>query len=118
MINVHEILKKKKERKEKLEVLLKVIIDQLKDFGVLKIVLFGSLKNGEIDVNSDLDLLVIVPSDRSSKEWSNRIYESTKRGLASDLIVYTEKELKDNLANSSFLRDILSNGTVVYEKKL
>ncbi|MCS7202697.1 MAG: nucleotidyltransferase domain-containing protein [Dictyoglomus sp.] len=44
------------------------ILEELKKLGALKIILFGSLVHGDVDVNSDLDLLVIMPNTKSGKE--------------------------------------------------
>lgn len=44
------------------------ILEELKKLGALKIILFGSLIHGDVDVNSDLDLLVIMPNTKSGKE--------------------------------------------------
>lgn len=117
-MELKEILKRKNERKARLERSLGSIIAQLKDRGALKIILFGSLHKEEVDVYSDLDLLVIMPSTMSGKEWSDLIYMNIERGVASDIIVYNQDEFEDKLQTSSFLRGISNSGKVVYEKKV
>ncbi len=42
--------------------------------GAQKIILFGSLASGDVDVNSDLDLFVLMPSAKTGKEWTDIIY--------------------------------------------
>ncbi|MBW1729169.1 MAG: nucleotidyltransferase domain-containing protein, partial [Deltaproteobacteria bacterium] len=110
-----EILQKKDERKVKLQTSLDLIINQLKNLGVLKIIIFGSFAKGDVDVNSDLDLFVLMPSPRTGKEWMDIIYEKIDRKVASDIIVFNEEELKEKLPSSSFLQSI-TKGKVVYEK--
>ncbi|MEN2983656.1 MAG: hypothetical protein ABDH25_01350 [Dictyoglomaceae bacterium] len=44
------------------------MLEELKKLGASKIILFGSLAHG------DVDLLVIMPNTKSGKEWSNLIY--------------------------------------------
>jgi len=58
---------KKEGEREKLQTSLDSIVSQLRNIGALKIILFGSLAEGDIDVYSDLDLLVIMPSTMSGK---------------------------------------------------
>lgn len=58
MPKLKEILQRKNERKAKLQASLDSIVSQLKSLGALKVILFGSFAKGEVDVNSDLDLLV------------------------------------------------------------
>jgi len=115
MSKVQEIIKKKKDRKNKLLSSLDLIVDQLKKMGALKIVLFGSLVRDEVDINSDLDLFVLMPSTKTGKEWFNIIYDQIERKVASDIIVYNEKEFGEELPWNSLLTNI-SKGKVIYEK--
>ena len=82
----------------------------------MRITLFGSLVREEVDVDSDIDLLVIMPSDKSGKEWMGLVYEKVERGIASDIIAYNQEEFKAKLAESLFLRSVEKSGKVVYEK--
>lgn len=116
MSRLKEILQRKSERKARLQVSLDSIINQLKNIGALEVILFGSLAKGDVDVYSDLDLLVIMPSIRTGKEWMHLIYEKVERGIASDIIVYNQKEFHEELPTSSFLQNIINSGRVVYEK--
>lgn len=92
------------------------IVSQLRNIGASKIILFGSLAKGDVDVNSDLDLLVIMPTTKTGKGWMNLIYENVERKIASDIIVYNREEFEEKLPTSSFLRNIVKSGRVVYEK--
>lgn len=118
MSKLEEILQRKREREGRLKSSLASVTRQLRDLGVLKIILFGSLAEEDIDVFSDLDLLVIMPSEKSGKEWTRLIYENIEPGIACDIIIYNQKELLENLAKSSFLRSILNSGRIIYEKAL
>jgi predicted nucleotidyltransferase len=118
MSKLKEILQRKKEREEKLKSSLISVTRQLRDIGALKIILFGSLAEEDVDVSSDLDLLVIMPAEKSGKEWMKLVYENIDVGIASNIIIYNQKELQENLATSSFLRGILNSGRTVYEKAL
>ena len=99
-----------------LEARLHLIVEQAKSLGAVKIVLFGSLARREVDVDSDLDLLVIMPSHRSGKEWTGLLYEKLERGIASDIIAYNREEFEAKLRESSFLRSIEQSGKTIYEK--
>jgi len=112
---VKEILQRKEQRKARLQASLDSIVNQLKGIGALKIILFGSLARGEVDINSDLDLLVLMPSTKTGKEWMDIIYDTIERRIASNIMVYNQKEFHDKLPTSSFLQNI-SKGKVVYEK--
>lgn len=115
MSRIEDIKKRKSERKTKLLAALHVIVEQLKDIGAVKIILFGSLNRGDVDVNSDLDLFVLMPSSKTGKEWMNLIYERVERKVASNIIVFSQEEFEERSTTSSFLRSLL-NGSVIYEK--
>jgi len=118
MSRVQEILLRKRARELRPKSSLAHITEQLRDLGALKIVLFGSLARGNVDTDSDLDLLVIMPANVSGKEWTGIVYDKVERGIASDIIVYSQDEFESRLPESSFLQDIMASGRVVYEKAI
>lgn len=115
MSRLNDILRQKNERRTRLQASLDSITSQLKSLGALKVVLFGSFVKGDVDVNSDLDLFVLMPSTRTGKEWMDMVYEMIERKVASDIIIYNVEEFNEKLPTSSFLQKIMK-GKVVYEK--
>ncbi len=116
MLDVKEIIQKKKERESLLVSAMESIKTQLAEMGALKIILFGSLADGNVDIYSDLDLLVIMPSEKSGKEWMDTIYDKVERGIAADIIAYNHEEIEEKSLSSSFLGNVLKSGRVIYEK--
>jgi predicted nucleotidyltransferase len=114
--HLKEIAERILNRKLKLKDSLDSLIEQLKEFGALKIYIFGSYIRDDFDVNSDLDLLVIMPSNKAGMEWINLIYNKIEMKIHSDLIIFNSEEFKDQLPSNSFLENILSSGRLVYEK--
>lgn len=115
-MNTLESIKERQEnRRRVLEQGLTAIVAQLENLGARKVVLFGSLARGDIGTWSDLDLLVIMPSSRSSREWMRHIYAEVERTAACDFLVYTEEDLQAMLPSSHFLRHVLKEGKVAYE---
>lgn len=115
MVKVSEILRRKAERKARLEKCLDFIVVQLKNMGALRVILFGSLLRGNVDLNSDLDLFVIMPSTKTGKEWMKEIYQKVERKVSSNIIVYNREEFEEKLPSSSFLQNVIK-GKVIYEK--
>jgi predicted nucleotidyltransferase len=80
-----------------------------------KIILFGSYAHGTADANSDVDLLVIMPV-RNMIDQAVRIRRATEHRFPLDIIVrspaYVKRRLKDG---DWFLREIVSQGKVLYE---
>src|SRR5437016_174213 len=81
-----------------------------------KIILFGSYAYGVPTPDSDVDLLVIMPT-RDPLAQAVRIDLALKRGFPLDLLVRTPRVLERRLrAGDWFLREIVARGKVLYEK--
>jgi predicted nucleotidyltransferase len=86
-------------------------------FDCEKIILFGSFAYGCPHQDSDVDLLVVMPTHDEIQQ-SIRITLAFDREFPLDLIVRTPERLHRRLAQGdSFLREITSSGIVVYEKR-
>lgn len=80
-----------------------------------KIVLFGSYAYGTPHVESDVDLLVIMPA-RNEIDMSVRISTSFERPFALDLIVKTPNHVDRSLREGDwFLKEVIEKGKVLYE---
>ena len=89
-----------------------------KGFNPEKIILFGSLANGNPDMDSDLDLLIIQETELPMH----------KRGLdirlaligtmiPMDLLVYTKTEFEEEKKKKySFISSAIKNSKVLYER--
>ncbi len=81
-----------------------------------QIILFGSYAYGEPHADSDVDLLVVMPS-ASEVNQSIRMTLAFEPPFALDLIVRTPAKLQRRLAEgSSFLQQIITQGKVLYEE--
>src|SRR5262249_37168661 len=80
-----------------------------------KIILFGSYAYGKPNTESDVDLLVIMPTYNEIVQVI-RIRRECDRPFALDLIVKTPERLKPELKQENwFLREVVSKGKVLYE---
>src|SRR5438270_2027773 len=81
-----------------------------------KIILFGSYAYGTPHVDSDVDILVIMPA-RNQLDQAAKIGAAVRRNFPLDLIVRTPKNLEWRVREGDwFLREVLSRGKVLYEK--
>jgi predicted nucleotidyltransferase len=81
-----------------------------------KIILFGSFAYGTPHVDSDVDILVIMPA-RNQGSQAYKIRLALSAPFAMDLIVRTPDTMKWRLQEGdSFLREIVSRGKILYEK--
>ncbi len=83
-----------------------------------QVILFGSYAYGTPTPDSDVDLLVILDTDASTTERylavSRLLYP---RPFPADILVRTPAEIERALdANDFFIREIVSQGRVLYER--
>ena len=102
------------------------IVSRLIALDPYRIVLFGSVASGTEELGSDIDVLVILDSEKISQTYEERMHSRlmVRRSLLAvnkhvpiDLIVYTrgEYELLKKYG-SSILLEIESSGKTLYEK--
>src|SRR5712691_8930242 len=82
-----------------------------------KIILFGSYAYGQPHDESDVDLMVIMPT-RSAIEQAIRIDLAFKRPFSLDVHVRTPYQIRQGLKEGDcdwFLREVMEKGKVLYE---
>ncbi|MGH7177161.1 MAG: nucleotidyltransferase domain-containing protein [Tepidisphaeraceae bacterium] len=86
-----------------------------RQFSPQRIVLFGSYARGDASVDSDVDLLVIMPHRRPSHHQATRIRLATDVKFPLDLIVRRPQDIPRRIAqNDFFLREVMEKGIVLY----
>jgi predicted nucleotidyltransferase len=81
-----------------------------------KVILFGSYAYGTPHEDSDVDILVVMPS-RDPLSLAARIDIAIDPPFPLDIIVRTPAEMKWRLAErESFLTEVVTKGKVLYEK--
>ena len=81
-----------------------------------KIILFGSAQRGEMGPNSDLDVLVVIPSGIHRRETARSIYRNLIGvGFAVDVIVVNEQDIERYKDNSGLvIKSAIEEGRVLY----
>ncbi len=103
------------ERRARLEAELRRILGELPRLGVREAVLFGSLASGRVGHTSDLDLILVAPSEERFTRRLERFYRALNPSVALDLFVYTPEEFRTMAEGNPFVRAALARGKVVYE---
>jgi predicted nucleotidyltransferase len=81
-----------------------------------KIILFGSYAAGNPTPASDVDLLVIMNTERSTLELAAEVSSAVKHSFPMDILVRTPQEINRRLQYGDFfIRDIMETGKVLYE---
>lgn len=93
----------------------------VKEFQPERIILFGSYAYGKPTVDSDVDLLVVMPvRNEAVREKAVEIYIAIDKAKAApfsfDLLVRTPKQILRRIAiHDFFIREICEKGKVLYE---
>lgn len=90
------------------------IVDSVKPRRVL---LFGSAARGRMNSASDFDMLVVMREPAHRRRTAQKIYRNLHgTGIAVDIVVATEKDLKEyGKRSGTILKSALSQGRVLYE---
>lgn len=81
-----------------------------------RIVLFGSYAYGTPTVNSDVDLLVVLPFEGKGSRKAVEILNTLEPEFSVDLLVRTPEQVRQRLAwNDFFLREVIEKGKILYE---
>jgi|Deesub1362A_J573_1020465.scaffolds.fasta_scaffold10938_3 predicted nucleotidyltransferase len=93
------------------------IVAQLREMPeVERVILFGSNARGRADLLTDLDLIVVMRSDKPFVERTAELYRRIEAPVDLDMLVYTPDEIQA-MKDRGFLRKALREGKVLYEKK-
>jgi len=97
----------------------------LEPLNVSKVILFGSYAKGTQSDDSDIDLLVVTKDNFVFESFSQKMeikliianaLNSLRKFADIDLIVHTKPMFEKFLQlNSSFKKDIIRHGSVIYE---
>jgi predicted nucleotidyltransferase len=103
-------------KSEELNLIRNLLAPIFRQNKTIKAVLFGSASRGSLTKKSDLDLLIIMETQKrffDRYDEFNEIYSLIKN-RAVDLLIYTPEELK-NISHRPFIKRILKEGKLIYE---
>ena len=81
---------------------MKRIVPLLIKIGVKKIILFGSLANRNVKKSSDIDLFIVMDSEKDFMSRIDEIYRICKPRVAIDFFVYTRDEIRSGKVSPFF----------------
>lgn len=81
-----------------------------------RIILFGSYAYGRPTIDSDVDLLVVMPFKGKSARKALEIINRVDPKFPIDLLVRTPEQVRKRIAdNDFFMREIFERGRILYE---
>lgn len=107
------------------EIYIPLIVERLKQIHPYKIILFGSYAYGEVNADSDIDLLVVTYSEEFPKNYKekselylkvSRVIREIRKQVSIDLIVHTKSMHRKFIElGSMFSKEVSQRGLVLYE---
>jgi len=101
-------------RQRRLEQELERMVSRLRTHGVQRVILFGSLARGDVRLGSDLDLIVVMNTDKRFLDRLDEVYRLLDPRVAVDLLVYTPGEFATLRETSPLVRRAVAEGKVLY----
>lgn len=100
---------------------LKRIIKSIRDrYEPDKIILYGSMNEGRLGENSDIDILIIKESSLPLVKRIQEVYMlllDLNYKVPLEPLVFTPGEIKERIAlGDPFIKEVTSRGRVIYEK--
>jgi len=93
------------------------LVNELRQYGAEKIILFGSVARGDADHYSDVDLVIVKPTTMNFVDRLADVVRQCPTPLNADIIVYTPEEFQRMQdADNPFLECVLKDGKSLYEK--
>jgi uncharacterized protein len=88
----------------------------VEQFAPQRVILFGSYARGDATTDSDVDLLVVMPTKRRTVQQALDIRRRISCPFALDLLVRTPRDVEERLAlHDCFLKSIVTEGRTLYE---
>ena len=116
---VQSLLEQLLDREHLLHRELEAIVEKLKSrYQPQKIILFGSLAQGDVKEGSDIDLAIIKETDKRPLDRCLEVAAVAQPSVAVNFLVYTPEEFqKQTEAGNFFVVDeIIKRGQVLYER--
>jgi predicted nucleotidyltransferase len=107
----------KRVTRKQIDAVVQKIVDA---FNPEKIILFGSYAYGKPNIDSDVDMLVVMESNERLAPRTSRVLGAILdvKTFPMDLLVRTPQELQHRLAiGDFFMREVIARGEVLYARR-
>ena len=100
--------------RKNINALVRQIVEQ---FSPQRVILFGSYAYGKPTVDSDVDLLVVMPYKGAPSMQAAKIRKKIHTGFPVDLLVRSPREIRKRLSiGDFFIREVIERGQPIYER--
>lgn len=105
------------------DLLTKKVLNRLKGVGLVKIVLFGSMARKDERPDSDIDLLVVIQSERNKEKVNQLLLDAAVElidlfGNRLSPVIYSTKEYSEKIGSAMpLVKEIKNEGIVLFERR-
>ena len=111
----HRLKEAKEEHIYNLQVELNQIKSKLIEMGAHKIILFGSAAREELGLMSDIDLIVVINSNKDFLERLSYFYQKIEP-IDADILIYTPSEFIRMMEDNLFIQHVIKQGKIIFER--
>lgn len=91
------------------------VVKKLRD-RVERISIFGSYARGRTDLFTDLDILIVMKTDKPFPERLKELYSLLALPVDVDVLCYTPEEF-ERMKGTGFLKKVMEEEILLYEKR-
>jgi len=98
--------------------LQRLLIQIVAGYDPERVILFGSLAEGDVNESSDIDLVIIKETKKRYWERQRELSRIVKARLACDIFIYTPEEWERAIreGRSFAVKEIQGKGKIIYER--
>jgi uncharacterized protein len=105
---------KRKPPEAQLALQVEKLASAIREFNPEKIILFGSAARGDYTAESDLDVVVVMESDKNFFERTYEVMRRCRVDMPLDLLVYTPEEFESMVERQNpFICRVLKEGKLL-----
>jgi uncharacterized protein len=110
---MQDLAGRRQEHCKQLEEELHRLTKELRALGASRIILFGSMVQGQVNLLSDIDLIVVIDTPLDFLPRMRWIHEELQPYCA-DILVYTPEEFDEMSLTSPLVRHAVATGEVLH----
>ncbi|MCD6327140.1 nucleotidyltransferase domain-containing protein [bacterium] len=98
------------------EEIKRMLATLIKMRSVTKVILFGSAAKEETGIASDIDIIVVMKTEKRFIDRLDELYTAVQPEIGTDILAYTPDEFEALASESAFVKHAVREGKVIYDR--